>query len=198
MISTIIFDASGVLHMNGTLQREDLKTELGLTEQQLDKFYSHYLPLLGKGEINEKELWSELATDFGIRKVNNEERLLTRAFENSLTKMPGMYELVDELKLKDFKVMLLTNVSKNFAEVLERRGHYEPFSLRILSHEVGSWKPEAKIYKVALEKAGISPGEAIFIDDEKRNIDAAEALGIKGVLFISTEQLRTELYDLIN
>ena len=78
-----------------------------------------------------------------------------------------------------------------------KKGHYDPFELRVLSYEVGSWKPEAKIYALALEKAGVKPEEAIFIDDQKKNVDAAEALGIHGIVFQNTEQLRTKLLELV-
>lgn len=108
-----------------------------------------------------------------------------------------MYELVDDLKSKGITVMLLTNVSSQFAEVLEQKGHYAPFELKVLSFEVGSWKPEAKIYQNALEKAGVKPNEAVFIDDQKENVDAAEALGIRGILFHNTEQLKIKLDELI-
>ncbi len=192
-----MFDAGGVLHISSGSQSEDLKRKLGLTDEQLTKFYAYYLPLLGKGELTEEALWKELSEDFGIREVSSDERLLTRAFEKSLTKMPGMYELVDDLKLKGITVMLLTNVSSQFAEVLEQKGHYEPFKFRILSFEVGSWKPEAKIYQAALEKANIKPEEAVFIDDQKENVDSAEALGIHGIVFQNTQQLKTKLDELI-
>lgn len=192
-----MFDAGGVLHASGGSQGDDLKQELRLSDEQLSKFYSHYLPLLGKGELSEDGLWKELRKDFNIREVSIKEHLLTRAFEKSLTKMPGMYELVDELKSKGVTVMLLTNVSSQYAEILEQSGHYEPFELKILSFEVGAWKPEAKIYQLALEKAGVKPEEAIFIDDQSENVDAAEALGIHGILFQDTEQLKIKLGELI-
>ena len=193
-----MFDSGGVLHVSEGSQGEDLKQELGLTDKQLGRFYSHYLPLLGKGKLTEEALWIKLSEDFGIREVNLEERLLTRAFEKSITKMPGMYELVDKLKLEGIKVLLLTNVSSQFAEILEQRGYYEPFELRILSFEVGSWKPESEIYQLALQKANVKPEEAIFIDDQKENVEAAIVLGIHGIVFQNIELLKVKLDELIN
>ncbi len=197
MIKAVMFDAGGVLHVSGKSQSEDLKNELGLTDEQLGKFYSVYLPLLGKGELTEEALWTKLQSDFGIRDVSPNEHLLTRAFENSLEKMPGMYELVDNLKSRGLTVLLLTNVSAQFAEVLERKGHYEPFEFKILSFEVGSWKPEPLIYKHALEKAGVKSEEAVFIDDQEENVLAAEKLGIKGIVFQDAEHLKSSLNELI-
>ena len=192
-----MFDAGGVLHIAGSSQSEDLKHELGLTDKQLTEFYSHYLPLLGTGLMTEAAMWEELHQKFGIRKVDIKERLLTRKFEASLEKMPGMYELVNELKQKNIKVVLLTNVSQQFAEILERKGHYEPFDLKVLSFETGLWKPDKKIYEYALAKAGAKAAETVFIDDLKENVAAANSVGMYGVLFESPTQVKALLQKLL-
>jgi epoxide hydrolase-like predicted phosphatase len=189
----VIFDAGGVLHVSGGAQLEDLKQELGLSDEQLGRFYTFYLPRLGKGEITEEQLWQALQQELGIRAVTIEEHLLTRAFEKSLAKVPGMYELVDDLKSRGLILVLLTNVSPQYAEVLEQRGHYQPFALKVLSFEVGSWKPERKMFELALDKAGVTPGEAVFIDDQKKNVEAAAALGMHGIVFQDADQLRVQL-----
>jgi putative hydrolase of the HAD superfamily len=186
MIKAVLFDAGGVLHVSNTAQGDDLKQELGLTDEQLERFYSHYIPLLGTSKLTEAELWKEVQNEFGIREVSVDEHLFTRTFVKTLQKMPGMYELVDELKAKGIMVMLLTNVSPQFAEVLEQQGHYDPFDMKILSFEFGSWKPDPAIYRYALEKADIQPSEAIFIDDLDTNVEAAEKLGIHGIVFHDT------------
>jgi 2-haloacid dehalogenase len=38
-------------------------------------------------------------------------------------------------------------------------------------------KPEPAIYRIACERAGLAPGQLLFVDDSKANILAAEALG---------------------
>lgn len=147
--------------------------------------------------MTEEALWKALHREFGIREVSVEERLLTRKFEASLKKMPGMYELIEELKARGIGVMLLTNVSKQYAEVLEQRGHYDPFELKLLSYETGLWKPDAAIYLHALEKANVRPEEAVFIDDQEQNVVAAQKLGIHGILFENLEQIKSKLEELI-
>ena len=44
-------------------------------------------------------------------------------------------------------------------------------------------KPDEKIYRLLTEKFGIDLTESVFIDDRQINIDAANALGMKGILF---------------
>lgn len=197
MIKAVLFDAGGVLHTAVGSQSDDLRQELGLTDEQIGKFYAYYLPKIGVGVIDEVTLWKEMRAEFGIRVVSVEEHLLTRAFEGSLQKIPGMYDLVDKLKLKGLTVALLTNVSPQFAEILAREGHYAPFQVKILSFEVGSWKPDVEIYKTALKKVAVRPDEAVFIDDQQENIDAAISLGIHGILFRDVAQLKSELDQLL-
>jgi putative hydrolase of the HAD superfamily len=59
----------------------------------------------------------------------------------------------------------------------------ELFDCVIDSSEVGLRKPNPAIFHLALERVGgIAPARAIFIDDFAGNVDAAAALGIRGVL----------------
>ena len=44
-----------------------------------------------------------------------------------------------------------------------------------------------------IKDSKINPKETIFIDDYKNNIENAEKLGIKGILFKNAEQLEKEL-----
>lgn len=192
-----MFDAGGVLHVSNTAVGDDIQKELGLSNEQSEKLFEHYIPLLGTGKITEQALWDEIARKFGTRKVSVDEHLFTRSFVTTLQKMPGMYELVDELKAKGTIVMLLTNVSPQFAEVLRQKGHYDPFEHRVLSYEVGYWKPDPEIYQLALKKLHVKPEEAVFIDDQEKNIIAAQKLGIHGIVFKSTAQLKKELANLL-
>lgn len=197
MIKVVFFDAGGVLHVSDNTQAEDLIQELGISDAQLSELYSDLLPLLGKGQITEAQLWEQAKERFGIRSVSPDERLFTRTFEPGLKKIPGMYELVDELKALGIKVALLTNVSPQYAEVLERSGHYDPFDDRILSYEVHAWKPEPKIFEIALQRLSVLPAESLFIDDLETNVEAAARLGIHSIQFLDVNQLRSRLEEFI-
>lgn len=192
-----MFDAGGVLHESHTSLRQELQNEFKLTDAQTEQLFEHYIPLMGSGKITEEQLWKELQQQWNIRDVSPDERLFTRTFETTLTKMPGMYELVAELKDKGLEVVLLTNVSPQYAEVLRGRGHYDPFKIKVLSYEVGAWKPDPTIYRYALNALGMKPEETVFIDDAPRNITAAEKLGIHGIVFQSAEQVRHTLMELV-
>jgi FMN phosphatase YigB (HAD superfamily) len=67
------------------------------------------------------------------------------------------------------------------------------FDVLVWSYQLHIAKPDAAIYLHTLEKLGAKPEQTIFIDDKRVNIEAAQALGIKGFEFITAEQLRADL-----
>jgi len=58
----------------------------------------------------------------------------------------------------------------------------ELFDEVVISGEVGLRKPDPPIFAVAAKRLGLPPEECVFVDDLPGNIEAAEALGMRGVL----------------
>jgi epoxide hydrolase-like predicted phosphatase len=60
---------------------------------------------------------------------------------------------------------------------------YDLFDDVVCSAEVGLAKPEPEIYVLACERLGLPPGACVFVDDHEPNITAAEAVGLRAVLY---------------
>lgn len=91
---------------------------------------------------------------------------------------------------KEYKVIALTNWSaETFPIALERFDFLHWFEGIIVSGEEKTRKPFNDIYNLTLERFNIKAENAIFIDDNLRNIEAANNLGINGIQFESPEQL---------
>ena len=73
---------------------------------------------------------------------------------------------------------------------------FKSFDPIIFSCDVGFRKPDPQIYEMALERLKCEPEECIFIDDKKRNTDAGEKLGIKGIVFEDASKLIEDLSKL--
>ena len=87
--------------------------------------------------------------------------------------------LLPDLK-KRAAVWFLSN--SNHAHMDYVRAHYPFMALAdcvISSHEVGHRKPDREIYRLALRRAGVAAGQALFIDDREVNVAAAGELGIR-------------------
>jgi glucose-1-phosphatase len=69
------------------------------------------------------------------------------------------------------------------------------FDLTALSFEIGSCKPEPKIYQAAASLAGVSPAEIFYIDDMPENVSGAKAAGFDAVLYTTTPALVADLHQ---
>jgi FMN phosphatase YigB (HAD superfamily) len=69
----------------------------------------------------------------------------------------------------------------------------EGFDCLTLSSEIGKAKPEAEIFLHCLECLQVAPHEALFVDDRAVNVEAAQGLGIRGVVSSSPAELRRQL-----
>ncbi len=78
-------------------------------------------------------------------------------------------------------------ISSHYRQLLR---HFTGF---ILSHEVGLAKPDPAIYMLALERAGAAAGEALFVDDQAVNVEAARNLAIDAFQFLDPEQFVEQL-----
>ena len=52
----------------------------------------------------------------------------------------------------------------------------------VYSHEEGLEKPDPRAYELVCARLGVRPDEAVFLDDSRANVEAARALGMRGVL----------------
>jgi len=78
-----------------------------------------------------------------------------------------------------YKIGLLTNIMPGFLKAMRERGQIPdlPYDAVIDSSEVGTIKPETKMYDIAQERAGCAPNEILLIDDARTNLMAAEKSG---------------------
>jgi len=108
---------------------------------------------------------------------------------------PETVAILRELKAsKKYKLYALTNWSAElFPIALERYDFLHWFDGRVVSGEEKLRKPFPEFYRILLERFGINPAESIFIDDNLRNVKAAEELGIRSIHYHSPQQLRDEL-----
>ncbi|HEX7847861.1 MAG TPA: HAD family phosphatase [Chitinophagaceae bacterium] len=104
-------------------------------------------------------------------------------------------EIFRQLKANSsLKLYALTNWSAElFPIALEKYDFLHWFDGRVVSGEEMTRKPFPEIYQRLLERYKVKAGEALFIDDNLRNVKAAEELGISSIHFQSPGQLRNEL-----
>jgi 2-haloacid dehalogenase len=107
----------------------------------------------------------------------------------------GTVEVLRQLKSNNkHSLYALTNWSaETFPRALELFDFLHWFDGRIVSGEENTRKPFKEIYELTLSRFGLDPAETVFIDDNLRNIKAAEACGIQCIHFQSPDLLVNEL-----
>lgn len=94
--------------------------------------------------------------------------------------------LIDKLKAAGYNVYFLSNWLKWSYELLNKYHKFdflEKMNGGVWSWQTGCMKPNERIYRILLNKYNLNPEECVFFDDLKDNIEAANDIGIKGVLF---------------
>ena len=98
--------------------------------------------------------------------------------------IPDMEEFVKGLKVKGYRVFGLSNWSvETFAQVRPVYPVLDLMEDMVISGIEKVMKPDHRIFKLALERFGIKAEETVFIDDNAANVQAANEVDIKGILF---------------
>jgi HAD superfamily hydrolase (TIGR01509 family) len=181
----IIFDFFDVLHADPF--QAWMRTH-GLTRQGKQAEASRLLDL---NQISIAEFFSRLAEVSG--QTQDE---VADEFEAAMALDESAVAIVRELR-PNYKTALLSNAhGDELRPVLSKHDLAELFDVVAISGEVGHAKPSAEIFHHVLAELGVSPEETLFIDDNAENIQAAERLGIVGIVHTDAQSLRQQLVKL--
>jgi epoxide hydrolase-like predicted phosphatase len=99
-----------------------------------------------------------------------------------------------------YQVAVLSNAFPTQSEAI-RNQHgidvHAEFDVYVNSADVGVSKPDPDIYRLTLERLGVAPEHAIFLDDSLRNVDSARHLGIHSIQFVEPATSLPELEALL-
>ena len=108
--------------------------------------------------------------------------------------IPGMYELLLELKSRGHRLFGLSNWSaETFVQIKEDFPSLKLLEGMVVSGYVNLLKPSPEIYQLLLDRYSLNASDCIFIDDNAANVAGAEAVGIHGILFTGSSDLRKQL-----
>jgi 2-haloacid dehalogenase len=145
-----------------------------------------------------KDATEELITKFPDHEPN------IRAFYDRWEEMlggpiEGTVEVLKDLRSREeLKLYALTNWSaETFPVALERYDFLHWFDGRLVSGEEKTRKPFMDIYEKLISRFNINPNEAVYIDDNMRNLHPARELGMHIIHFKSPEQLKEELDEIL-
>jgi 2-haloacid dehalogenase len=195
MINTIIFDLGAVLiDWNPTY----LYKKIFEREEEMH----HFLKTICTPDWNEEQDAGrslQEATDLLVKEFPDHEENIN-AFYGRWTEMLGdaiqdSVDIFKELKESNkYKIYALTNWSaETFPVAVERFEFLNWFDGVVVSGTEMMRKPHPDFYKILLNRYQVNTENALFIDDNLRNVLAARELGIDSIHFQSPEQLKQEL-----
>jgi epoxide hydrolase-like predicted phosphatase len=194
IIKAAIFDFGGVLvGMVDDRPRLKLAEKLGVPLSRLDDlvFFSQSAQKASKGEIKVGQHWQAVGEALGIRPEDMPDFLEQYWSADNVN-----WVLLDYIRSLHprFKVGLLSNAWDDLRETMHTRWDIDGlFDEMIISAEVGFVKPDPRVFHLTLERLGVQPAEAVFVDDMQANVLAARQLGIAAIQFVDTRQTLAEL-----
>ncbi|HMC00472.1 MAG TPA: HAD family phosphatase [Flavobacteriaceae bacterium] len=195
-IDTIIFDLGGVL-IDWNPEYVFLDVFKGNREEMnwfFDNICTH-----DWNENQDAGYPIEKATEEHVARFPEFEELIRMYYGRWVEMLGGaITETVDVLdkliKSENYKVVALTNWShETFPIALERFEFLHWFEGIVVSGEEKTRKPFKEIYDITLNRFNINAENSIFIDDNLRNIEAANQLGIIGIHFKNPKTLVQQL-----
>lgn len=90
-------------------------------------------------------------------------------------------EVIPRLKNK-YKMAVVSDAGPSLENVFIEADMKKYFEIIVISTQIGTLKPDPRMYETAIEGLKVNNSEAIFIDDNINNCLGAERLGIKSIL----------------
>jgi HAD superfamily hydrolase (TIGR01509 family) len=154
---------------------------------------SEYVNDVMVGKISESEVWEMVARRWKISPA-----LFQRFRRGALSSRRWNKELarfVESLRPR-YKTAILSNAGsearQTFGETYKIDRLVDDL---IISAEEKIAKPDARIYRIAVDRLGVQPQEAVFVDDLLPNVEAARQFGMQVVHFLNTAQAIAEVQD---
>ena len=185
LIRAIIFDFGGVLMRTGDpAGRREWETRLGLSTGMLERAV-HGSDLWVKtqsGLVSPDDYWAQTAAALGA--AESDIPLLRHDYFRDDHLDPGLMSFIATLRQAGYKVGLLSNDALTLETKLrDELAIYDAFDAVVISAQIGVMKPDERAYLAMTQALGVTPTEAVFIDDNAANIDGASRAGLWAIRY---------------
>jgi glucose-1-phosphatase len=201
-IQAVIFDLGGVLlRTEDPTPRRQLAETLGLPYEELYRlvFDSDSAVKATVGKVSTESHWESVRAGLNLpeKEFQGQIEKLRDDFFGGDYLDTGLVDYIRSLRPR-FKTGLLSNAWDDLRRLMEDKWKInDAFDEIIISAEVGIAKPDPRIYRLAVDRLGVDPEQAVFIDDFFHNLEAARSVGLATVHFKVREQALAELNSLL-
>ena len=192
-IKALIWDFAGVLlHTVEGDFNSLLSSRLGVPISEIERVFStQENNLWDLGEMEDEAFFAFVTDELHLPE---EKRItLARHFVDDFYVQPALLDYIRDIR-KKYTTVLLTNFPRHLHTYLKTDWFIEgAFDYLIASCDVKLIKPDPRMYQYTLDKIGCSNDEVVFIDDRPMNLEGAEKLGIRSLLYRDTPQIIADL-----
>lgn len=184
MIKNIVFDMGQVLIRFDT---DVFMDRIGVAPEdkpllRREVFQSVEWSRMDRGSLTDEEAAAIIRARVPERLGEAVYKLVT-FWDRPILEIPGMYELVEELKANGYKIYLLSNASLRQHEYWPRIPCSRFFDGTLISSDVKLVKPQPEIFLLLCMKFGLRAEECFFVDDATLNCEAAHLVGMTPAVF---------------
>ena len=192
---TVIFDIGNVL-IHWDIRR--LYRHFLPDDAEIDRFLHEVDWFAWNLELDRGGRWGERVAELSARHPHRRaliEAAHHRWHDAVAGEIGGSVEILAALKMAEVPLYSITNFSSEKFSECQERFTFLANSFRdiVVSAVEKLVKPDPAIYRLCLERNGLTASDCVFIDDSPANVAAANALGIDGVLFTDPDTLRRDL-----
>ena len=156
-----------------------------------------YWDRLDNGSISDSEVKAEIKKRVSPEHFELCEKVYDNWYYNNPV-VPGIREIIEELKKQGARLYLLSNISigfsENYTSIPEVSDILSLFDGLVFSGPIGMNKPNRDSVEYLLNKYNLKAEDCVFIDDSEKNIKGAAEVGINTILFTGdAEKLKEKL-----
>jgi HAD superfamily hydrolase (TIGR01509 family) len=140
------------------------------------------------GLISEQEMYNKLGRLAGIAPDQ-----VSAEWNGYVAIDEAVVGILAQLRGQHLLCLLTNSPSPLVRRLLDTNNLTALFDLVVVSSEVGCAKPDPTIYRRTVDRLSVGADRALMIDDNAANIQGAVGVGMKGLLFTSSSQMREAL-----
>ncbi len=186
-LQAVIFDYGKVLTFAPTVDDwRRLASTCGVPFEHFQSLYWEHRDAYDRAETNASIYWRQVAAGAGTI-IKNDAIIneLTRLDNEQWTRAnPAMVDFAREVKRSGMKIAILSNMQFDMLAALRSSFQWlGEFDVQMYSCETRVVKPAADSYRKCCHALGVLPERTAFLDDKTPNIEGAEKVGIRSLLF---------------
>jgi putative hydrolase of the HAD superfamily len=193
--AAVIFDYGNVLSApQGRAEVETMTSILNVSADHFRRAYWRFRLSYDEAELDDVSYWQQVARDLARSLSGDQIATLVEVDGQSWSYPdPVLPQWARAVRATGIKTALLSNMPTSVRDHILRCDWLPRFDQRIFSCDVRFAKPAEEIFRHCLKGLGVDPQEVLFLDDRPENIQAAEALGLHGIVCKTADQAARDI-----